>query len=162
MQQFGRWRSSNRGVGSVLLLTSAALLIYLFLSPWTYIELTGGFRLGFFPALYALLLFALSFFLIFDSHRNEVPADLKSFTFKRFLIVLLTLGVCFLYFLGMVRIGFLIVTPFFMFLGVYALGLRSWRKCIIWAVAIAAIIYSAFSILGIELPPGVLSGMLPF
>ena len=84
-------------------------------------------------------------------------------TIKSFLGVLLMVGGCWFYFMVMSKIGFLIITPIFLILlPIYALGLKSWWKCIMGVVVMTAIVYAIFSLLGLKLPPGILSGILPF
>jgi hypothetical protein len=60
------------------------------------------------------------------------------------------------------EIGFLIVTPFFLLLAMYVLGLRPWRKTLIIAVPMTVIVYGIFRVMGIALPPGILAGILFF
>lgn len=162
MQSFRERLKSNQGIGFILSLALIAFIIYLLLSPWAYRKLADGFHLGFFPILSVVLLLLLSLILTFDSRRKETPADLRTLTFKSFLSVLLILALCWFYFWVMKEIGFLIITPIFLLLAIYAFGLKSWWKCITVAVVTTAIVYTAFSLLGLELPPGILSGVLPF
>jgi len=162
MQSFRERLKTNRAIGVILSLALIAFLIHLLLSPWVYRKLADGFHLGFFPILSVVLLLLLSLTLTFDSHRKEKPADLMTLTFKSFLGVLLILGGCGFYFLVMRQIGFLIITPIFLFLTIYALGLKSWWKCIMGAVVMTAVVYTIFSLLGLKLPSGILSGILFF
>jgi len=162
MHNFREQLKSNQAIGVILSLVLIAFLIQLFLSPWVYRKLADGFHLGFFPILSVVLLLLLSLILTFDSHRKEKPADLMTLTFKSFLSVVLILAGCWFYFMVMSKIGFLIITPIFLLLPIYALGLKSWWKCITGAVVMTAIVYAIFSLLGLKLPPGILSGILPF
>lgn len=162
MQSFRERLKSNQGIGFILSLALIAFVIYFLLSPWVYRKLADGFYLGFFPILSVVLLLLLSLILTFDSHRKETPADLMTLSFKSFLFVLLILALCWFYFWVMMKIGFLIITPIFLLLAIYALGLKSWWKCITGGVVMTAIVYIIFSLLGLKLPPGILSGILPF
>ncbi|MDI7261194.1 MAG: tripartite tricarboxylate transporter TctB family protein [Thermodesulfobacteriota bacterium] len=162
MQNLRQWLKSNQGIGVMVSLFFLAFLVYLLLSPWVYTKLGDGFRLGFFPILSVVLILLPSLILIFDSHRKETPADLKILSFKSFLVVLLLLAGCLFYFVIMNKIGFLIITPFFLFFSIYALGLKSWWKGIIVAVVMTVIVYTMLSLLGLKLPAGILSDILPF
>ncbi len=152
---------SNQAIGVILSLVVIAHLIHLFLSPWVYRKVFDGFYLGFFPIACGALLLLLSLILTFDSHRKEKPANLMTLTIKSFLTVILILGGCWVYFMVMREIGFLIITPIFLLLFMYTLGLKSWRKCIAGAVVTTAIVYVIFSLLGLKLPAGILSDILP-
>lgn len=162
MHNFRERLKTNQGIGFILSLALIAFVIYLLLSPWVYRKLADGFYLGFFPILSIVLLLLLSLTLTFDSHRKEKPADLMTLSFKSFLFVLLILGGCGVYFMVMMKIGFLIITPIFILLTIYVLGLKSWWKCITGGVVITAVVYTIFSLLGLKLPSGILSGILPF
>jgi integral membrane sensor domain MASE1 len=67
-----------------------------------------------------------------------------------------------LYFWLMREIGFLIVTPFFLLLAMYALGSKSWRNTGLVAAFMTVIVYGIFRAMGIALPPGKLAGILFF
>ena len=158
----GKWLKSNQGVGVILTSLFTALLIYIELSPWAHRKLRDGFTLGFFPAVAVGLSIFFSLIIIFDSRRREVLQGLKPFTFTSALSAVLAVVVSWLYFALMRRIGFLIVTPFFLLLAMFALGAQSWRNTLLAAVFITVIVYGIFRVMGIELPLGILSGALPF
>ena len=158
----GKWLKSNQGVGVILTSLFTALLIYIHLSPWAHRKLRDGFSLGFFPAVAIVLLIIFSLILIFDSRRKEVLQDLETLTLKFFLGAVIAVVGSWLYFSLMREIGFLIVTPFFLLLAMYVLGLRPWRKTLIIAVPMTVIVYGIFRTMGIALPPGILAGILFF
>ncbi|RLE15010.1 hypothetical protein DRJ04_01270 [Candidatus Aerophobetes bacterium] len=162
MKRHSEWLRCNQGIGSVLSLVLIAFLVYLELSPWVHRRVRDGFTLGFFPVLGVVLLLVFSFVLIVDTHRREVPPDLRTFTFKPFAGGILILIATWVYFTIMRKAGFLIATPFYLTFFIYALGLRSWRKCIISAIVMTLIVYGAFTGMGIKLPAGILWGILPF
>ncbi len=162
MQNFREWLKSNQAIGVVLSLVLSAFLIHLFLSPWVFRKLSDGFYLGFFPVASVVFLLLLSLTLTFDRHRKETPDDLKTLTVKSFLGVLVLGGGCLVYFEVMRRIGFLVITPIFLLIPIYILGLRRWWRCIMWAVVLTAAVYIIFRVIGLQLPPGILSGILPF
>jgi len=103
-----------------------------------------------------------SLILIFDGRRKEVPSALETLTFKSGLSAVLAVVVSWAYFALMREIGFLIVTPFFLLLAMAALGAQSWRNTLLIASFMTVIVYGIFRVMGIELPLGILSGVLPF
>jgi hypothetical protein len=157
-----KWLKCNQGAGIILTSFFTALLIYIELKPWSHRELRDGFSLGFFPAVAIVLSIIFSLILIFDGHRKEVPSALETLTFKSVLSAVLAVVVSWGYFAVMREIGFLIVTPFFLLLAMVALGAQSWRNTMLIAVFMTAIVYGIFRVMGIELPLGILSGVLPF
>ena len=158
----GKWLKSNQGVGVILTSLFTALLFYIYLSPWAHRKLRDGFSLGFFPAVAIVLSIIFSLIIIFDSRRKEVLQDLETLNLKSFLGAVIAVVGSWLYFSLMREIGFLIVTPFFLLLAMYVLGLRPWRKTLIIAVPMTVIVYGIFRTMGIALPPGILAGILFF
>ncbi|NIN00411.1 MAG: hypothetical protein GTO24_20730 [candidate division Zixibacteria bacterium] len=158
----GRWLKCNQGVGAILTSLFIALLIYIELNPWAHRKLRDGFSLGFFPAVAIVLSIIFSLILIFDSRRKEVLPDLETLTLKSFLGAVVAVVGSWLYFSLMREIGFLITTPFFLLFAMYALGSKSWRNTVLVAAFMTVIVYGIFRAMGIELPPGILSGVLPF
>ena len=153
---------TNRGIGIILTVVLVAFLIYLQLSPWTHKKVRDGFTLGFFPVLAVVLLIIFSVSLILDTRRKEIPKDLKDFTFKSFLGGILILIATGCYFAVMVEVGFLILTPCYLILFIYLLGLKSWRTCVVSALIMTLVVYGAFSAIGIRMPAGILSDVLFF
>jgi len=158
----GRWLKCNQGVGVILTSLFTALFLYIELSPWAHRKLRDGFSLGFFPAVAIVLSIIFSLILIFDSRRKEVLQDLETLNLKSFLGAVIAVVGSWLYFSLMREIGFLIVTPFFLLLAMYVLGLRPWRKTFVIAVPMTVIVYGIFRVMGIALPPGKLAGILFF
>lgn len=156
------WLRSNQGVGFILTLVLIGFLIYLELSPWVHREVRDGFTLGFFPVLAVVLLLVFSLILLVDAHRKETPGDLRTFTFKPFLGGVLIMIATWFYFAVMRKVGFLLVTPVYLLFFIYILGLKSWRTCAVSAAVMTVVVYGAFTVIGIRLPPGILSGILPF
>lgn len=158
----GKWLKCNQGVGVILTSLFTALLIYIELNPWAHRKLRDGFSLGFFPAVAIVLSIIFSLILIFDSRRKEVLPDLETLTFTSLLSAVLAVVASWVYFAAMREIGFLITTPFFLLFAMYALGSKSWRNTLLAAAFITVIVYGIFRAMGIELPPGILSEVLPF
>ncbi len=154
-----KWFKSNQGIGAMMTLLFTALLIYIQMSPWAHRKLRDGFALGFFPAMAVVLLLIFSLFLIFDSRRKQIPDRLENLNFKYFLFTVLAVIFSFLYFKAMLAIGFLITTPFFLLLSMYALGIKSLRSLLTTSILITVIVYAIFRIMGIQLPPVHLPGI---
>lgn len=157
-----KWLRSNQGIGFIMTLMFTGLFIYIQITPWAHRKLRDKFTLGFFPTLAVALLILFSLILIFDNRRREIPSRLEKLTVKGFLGAVLAVVVSWGYFALMSDIGFLMITPFFLLLAMYALGLRPWRNIIIASLFLTAIVYAIFTLMGIELPPGKLSGVIPF
>ena len=160
MQRFGEWLKTNQGIGSILSLVFTAFLIYLLLSPWVYKKLYDGFYLGLLPVAGVAAILIPCLTIIFNSQRKENPADLKTLALKPFLGIMLLIGGCGVYFVVMSKIGFLLITPVFLFVAMWALGSRRWWQDLIVAVGVPTIFYTLLRIIGLELPPGILAGIL--
>lgn len=157
-----QWFKSNQGVGCILTLLLIALFSYVQCSSWAHRELRDGFTLGFFPSIAIFLSLFFSTILIFDSRRKKVLPDLENLTFKHFLCSIIAVIVCWIYFLLMKKIGYLVTTPFFLLFSMYLLGLKSWRNVILAAAIMTVTIYWIFTVMGIELFPVTLSGLFNF
>ncbi len=150
------WLRTNQGIGTILTLLLGAFLIYLQLSPWVHRKLRDGFTLGFFPVVGVVLMMFFSAALIFGSRRKQSVGELDSITGKALLFCsVLVLG-CWVYFELMLRIGFLLVSPIFLLVFVYTLGMGSWRNSLLAGVIMTVVVYAVFRLLGITLPPGIL------
>ena len=161
MQSFRQRLETKQGIGIVIALLSGGVLVYLFLTPWALRKLSDGFYLGFFNMLSMGLLLLMGLGLAADKHRKEVPEELKTLTLRGFLGVLVLAAGCLLYFEVMRRIGFLVITPIFLFIAFFALKLGHWWRCVVLAVVVTVIVYLLFSVVGLELPRGFLSVELP-
>ena len=154
-----KWFKSNQGIGAMMTLLFTALLIYIQMSPWAHRKLRDGFTLGFFPAAAVILLLIFSLVLIFDSRRKQIPDRLENLNFKYFSFTVLAVIFWFLYFKAMLAIGFLITTPFFLLLNIYALGIKSLRSLLTASFLITGIVYAIFYVMGIKLPPVQIPGI---
>ena len=149
----GKRFKSNQSIGAIMTFLFSALLIGILMTPWAHRKMRDGFLLGFFPALAILLLIIFSLILIFDSRRKQVPERLENLTFKYFSFTALAIIFCFIYFKAMIGVGFLIATPFFLLISMYALGIKSLQSLITVSILISVIVYTIFRIMGIQLPP---------
>ena len=162
MKDTRNWVKTNRGIGIIFLILLVAFFVYLQLSPWVHKKVRDGFALGFFPVLAIVLLIIFSLVMLFDRHRREIIEGLDTFTGKSFLGGILILIGTGCYFGIMQEIGFLIVTPCYLIIFIYLLGLKSWRTCVISALVMTVVVYAAFSAIGVQIPAGVLDGVLFF
>jgi hypothetical protein len=162
MKEIRSWVKTNQGVGCILSIVLVAFLIYLQLSPWVHKKVRDGFTLGFFPVLSIVILLFFTIVMILDSHRKEITKDTTRFTLKSFLggVGLLIATGC--YFAVMTKVGFLIVTPFYLIIFMYTLGMKDWRTSVISALIMTVVVYGAFSAIGVRIPAGVLDGVLFF
>lgn len=158
----GKWLTRNQGAGFILVLIFTALLCYIQLTPWAHRKLRDGFTLGFFPAVAVGLCIIFSLIIIFDSRRKEALPALETLDLRSFVGIILAVIISGAYFAAMRKIGFLIATPFYLFIAMYVLGLKTLRNLLVTAVSMTVIVYFIFRVMGIELPPGKLAGILPF
>jgi len=149
------WYRSNQAIGIYLAVALAGLFAYIWMSPWAHRQMRDGFMLGFFPMLGAasMLLFALA--MVFDPLRREVTEDIADFGLRDLFLALVMLFGIAIYFAAMREIGFVLVTPVFMFVYMYWFGLRPMRLLLTLAVAIPLVTYLLFSLLGVRLPNGI-------
>jgi len=157
----GKWIRTNQGVGALLTAALSMLLLYVQLTPWAHRKLRDGFYLGFFPTFAIALMMVCSIIIIVDSRRKLVPAGLEKITLNTFLVAFAEVVLCWIYFALMLKIGYLIVTPVFLFIGMYLLGLKPWKQVLLIAAIMTILTNIIFFFMGIELPLGLLSGISP-
>ncbi|MFV0491160.1 MAG: tripartite tricarboxylate transporter TctB family protein [Pseudorhodobacter sp.] len=150
---------NNRAVGVVLFTASTALFIYLWLMPWTHREMRDGFILGFFPLLGAIALMVCAAVMVFDPLRHEVPEDLETTRWSDVgLAAIMLIGIgC--YSMLMREWGFILVTPVFLILYMYWMGMRPLVLIVFYGIVLPIIIQILFGILGVSLPQGPLAGL---
>ena len=162
MSDVGKWLRSNQGIGVVLSLILTVSIVWIELSPWAHEETRDGFTLGFFPVLSMALILFFTLILTVDIRRKETTEGVATFSLKSlFNSVLFLLGT-WIYFELMQRIGFLIITPVYLFLFIYILGIKIWRTCVYSAFIMTITVYVVFSAISIKLPKGILENFLPF
>ena len=150
------WFKTNQAVGVYLTILSGFLLAYLWSSPWVHREMRDGFLLGFFPLIGAGSILLFSVAMILDPLRRETPELLDDFQIGDVLLPLaMLLGIA-AYFTVMVRVGFVLATPVFMFSYMAWLRVRPWKLLLALSVVIPITIYVLFSLLGVRLPHGIL------
>lgn len=150
------WIKSNQGIAACITVAIVVLLVYLASTDWVYQELRDGFRLGAFTVAATVTMLACAVAMLFDKHRHEVDPDVARSSWLDWVIAVVVLGGCYLYFELAWRIDFLLVTPFFLAGATFALGVRPLRSAIVAGVVITAVIYGVFWAIGIPLPENVL------
>lgn len=152
----GTWLRTKQGIGVLFLVVLAAYFVYLAFIPWAATEMRDGFSLAFFPALGAGLMVLCAAVMTVDSYRREVPPELATLELRGFALVLAVLAGSYAYFELMLRLGFLPVTPVFLFALMYVLGLRAIRSALGASLVMTAAIYGLFRLIGVSLPAGIL------
>lgn len=156
------WLKTNKAVGFIGILGSVCLVAYLLLTPQTFLKLSDGFYLGFFPFASIVLLMATSFILTIDSRRDHIPPELADLSLAKFISVLIIGVIAWLYFWSMRSVGFLVVTPVLLGVGLYALGCRSRRQMVLSVVIFTLLGYLLVRILDLPSLLGPLGQALSF
>jgi hypothetical protein len=130
----------------------------LYRSDWAHETLRDGFTLGFFPLAGVVAMLACTLMLVFDAHRREVEEGVATIGWRGWLQCGALLLGCYAYFVVAQAIGYLLTSPFFLFILMYLLGVRPWATALIASVIMTLVVYGLFTALGVALP----SGVLPF
>jgi len=153
---FRRWVVTNQGVGTLLTVILGAFLIHLLLTEWVHRDLRDGFKLGFFPVAGVIAMMLCTIALMFDSRRRQITDDLRDIEWKNWLYCFAALIGCYVYFALSELIGFLLVTPVFLFVLMYFLGVRPWTTALASGAIVTVIVYGLFRMLGIAMTQGIL------
>ena len=162
MRETDKWLRSNQGIGVILSLLIAVSIVWIELSPWAHEETRDGFTLGFFPVLSMVFMLVCTLVLTVDKHRKEITDGMMSCSFKSLYLSLLILLGTWVYFELIRIIGFLIISPIYLSLFIYFLGIKSYRTCAFSSLVMTVVVYLVFSAISIELPKGILENYLPF
>lgn len=146
------WIKTNRGVATCVAVICAILLAYLFTQDWVYQQQRDGFRLGFFSVVGAGAMLICAVAMLFDRLKNQSTPEILRLKPKHWLFVLIALGVCYAYFYMAWNIDFLIVSPFFLGAGAFALGIRPYYSAFIAGIVVSCVIFFLFRLIGIQLP----------
>jgi hypothetical protein len=155
-----KWYRSNQAIGVYLCVALGLLLAYMLSTSWVFRETRDGFLLGFFPLLGVAGMLLCAFGLVIDPLRREIPEDLEDLALAdvaKAIVMLIGIGV---YFATMRDIGFLLVTPVFLFVYMFWFGLRPLKQTVLLAIAIPVGIYVLFSVIGVRLPNGILPAFI--
>jgi predicted membrane channel-forming protein YqfA (hemolysin III family) len=146
------WIRTNQGVGVVITALIIVLLIYLSQQEWVFQRLRDGFQLGFFTVVSAFTMLLCSVAMIFDGFKNKTDKEMSSMNRLDFIMPVVVVAVCYIYFLLAWRYDFLLVTPIFLAAGIYSFGIRPLRTVIIGGIVITLTIFGLFRLIGIYLP----------
>jgi len=146
------WIRTNQGFGVVVTALLLLLVLYLTQQEWVFERLRDGFQLGFFTLVSAGTMLACSLAMIFDGHKDKTDKEMAAVNRQDFILPAIVVVVCYIYFELAWRVDFLIVTPFFLAVGVYVLGIRPIRTAVIAGVIISITIFGLFRVIGIYLP----------
>ncbi|MGY9001566.1 MAG: tripartite tricarboxylate transporter TctB family protein [Rhodospirillales bacterium] len=146
------WIRTNQGVGVVITALIIVLLIYLSQQEWVFQRLRDGFQLGFFTVVSAFTMLLCSVAMIFDGFKNKTDKEMSAMNRLDFIMPVIVVAVCYIYFLLAWRYDFLLVTPIFLAAGIYSFGIRPLRTVIIGGIVITLTIFGLFRLIGIYLP----------
>jgi hypothetical protein len=153
------WYRSNQAIGVVLSVLLAILLAYIWTRPWAHREMRDGFLLGFFPMLGVVAMLFCTLAMTIDPLRNEVPEEFEGYRLLDVATALAMVVGVGIYFAVMRQIGFVLVTPVFLFLYMAWFGVRPIRMNVILSFTIPIATYILFSVLGVRLPNGILPAL---
>ncbi len=154
--QMSSFLRTNKMIGWVLLISASALCAYIWAQPWSHRVMRDGFLLGFFPLVGGVAMMLFGALMIIDPLRNQIPEELDDVRPRDWLTVLALIVGIGIYFAFMQKIGFILITPIFLGVYMYWMGVRPVRFVMILGVTIPIGIYVLFSLLGVKLPNGVL------
>lgn len=146
------WIRTNQGVGVVITALIIVLLIYLSQQEWVFQRLRDGFQLGFFTVVSAFTMLLCSVAMVFDGFKNKTDKEMSAMNRLDFIMPVVVVAVCYIYFLLAWRYDFLLVTPIFLAAGIYSFGIRPLRTVIIGGIVITLTIFGLFRLIGIYLP----------
>ena len=147
---------SNRVISSICFFIFLFILIYIYNTDWHDHIARDKLSVGFFPkgTLFLAIFFCVGMF--FNKQGKNVPKLLKDFDHKILMVCLFGLIICWLYFIVLLMLGFILTTFLFTSLTTYFLGPKSWKSSIITSIIITFSTYGFFSLLQVELPIGTL------
>jgi hypothetical protein len=151
----GFWRS-NRGIGTVLAVLFALLLVHLLTTDWVYVRLRDGFFLGGFTLAGTVTMLGLALVLLIDRHRDDVPEEMATLRAADWAKALALLAGAWLMFETAERLGTLVAGPLFLFVLMLLLGVRPWTHAALGAAVMGGVVYAVFRLLGVAMPQGAL------
>ena len=157
---FWRWLKTNQGIGAFLSLLLIAFLIKLQFTEWVHVKLRDGFTLGFFPRMGVGLMLLFTAVMIVDRYKEKEVKELDVINRNSIFVGAVVLLGSYTYFFFMVRIGYILVTPFFMWAFIYLMGVPSLKYSVVSSLAVTVFVYALFTGLGINLPLGVLESYI--
>ena len=150
--QSGSWIKTNQGIATFIAIVAILLLAYLATSEWAYRELRDGFRLGFFTAVAVVAMLICAVAMMIDEHSKDIDEDIAALKASDWLVAIVVLLGCYLYFTVTWQTEFLLATPIFVAVATYAFGVRPIWMSIAAGVVTTVVIFALFRLIGIELP----------
>jgi len=111
---------------------------------WSQKTARDGITAGFFPKAILILAIILCIGMAVNIYSNEVPKSLENFDFKNLIYVIISLFICWGYFLLLLEVGFFISSFLFLSLTIYFLGPGSWKISIVTTLIIVFFVYTFF------------------
>ena len=146
------WIRTNQGVGVLVSAATVVLLGYLATQDWVYEELRDGFHLGTFTLVSVFAILACGISLIVDKRKKTVEEDLAKSRPIEFVYAVIMLVACYAYYELAWKVDYLLVTPVFLFGGMYILGVRPAYVAAITSVVTTAVLFGLFYLIGLDLP----------
>lgn len=146
------WMRTNQGVGVLITVATVVLLAYLTTQDWVYQQLRDGFHLGTFTLVSAIAILVCGISLIIDKRKKTVEEDLAKARPIEFVYAVIMLVICYVYYELAWRVDYLLVTPAFLFGGMYILGVRPVYIAAITAVVTTVVLFGLFYLIGLDLP----------
>jgi hypothetical protein len=121
-----------------------ALAVFVFVIANGMMKADKGIGPGDYPKVVAVGLFILGAILSIDSFLRGFPKITEKFSFKPVARMLVFLAVTVLYVQLMRFLGFILLTPFYLFFGMYYFGYRKWLTMVLVSVLVTAAIHGIF------------------
>ena len=152
--QTASWWKTNQGAGAVMTFLFALLLLHVIFFTDAFRPLRDGFLLGLFPMMTAAMCVAFAALMLVDRLRKKVIAEYARLDWKFVGFVVGAIAWSGVFFWFLIKIGFVVTAPIFMFGLIYSLGLRPARTAFLAGLAISTTVFAIFWIIGARLPIG--------
>lgn len=146
---------SNRVIGIIFIIIFLSLLFYVQTTEWGARTARDNIKLSFIPSLALTFCLLVSIGMILSPSSHEVPEKLINYSSVYLITIFVTIIAIFIYFYLMQQLGFIVSSIIFLGLGNYILGLKDKKIALIIALAFTLVIFSVFTILGVQVPSGV-------
>ena len=148
------WWKSNQGAGLISVVFFTLILLYIiFLTDYAR-ELRDGFLLGYFPIFATCLCIGFSALIVIDQRRKFTEESLAALDLKFFFFVIAVIGWSGIFFWCLVKVGFVLTGPIYMFGLIYAMGLRPAKSAFLVGLGICTAVFVIFALIGAPMPIG--------
>ena len=120
------------------------LAVFVFVIANKMMKVEQGIGPGDYPTFIAVGLFILGAVLALDSFLRGFPKMTEKIDYKPMKRMLVFLAVSVIYVQLLYYFGFLVLTPFFLFFGIYYFGYRKWRTMILTSILVTVSIHIIF------------------